>query len=113
MRRVIEEAGITSVKLARESFEDLEILILMYADDLVAMCDNVADLESFVRAFEKVTQELGLTMNIKKACIVSLKQLKEGDEIINKIVQVKPVHKNIKTLYRNIKNDWTKEERRS
>ncbi|CAF1345864.1 unnamed protein product [Didymodactylos carnosus] len=86
MRRVIEEVGIIGVKLAydsgdffhsaQESFEDLSINV--YADDLVAMCDNAADLESFVRAFEKVTQELSLTMSIKKTCIMSLKQLKEG-----------------------------------
>jgi hypothetical protein len=31
----------------------------------------------FIRSFEKVTQQFVLTINIKKTCLMSLKQLKE------------------------------------
>jgi hypothetical protein len=31
----------------------------------------------FIRSFEKVAQQFGLTINVKKPCLMSLKQLKE------------------------------------
>ncbi|CAF1408260.1 unnamed protein product [Didymodactylos carnosus] len=87
MRKILAEVGVSGVKLAygngdfyhstREAHEDIEILYLIYADDVVAMCTTAADLEKFIRTFEKVTQECGLTMSVKKTCIMSLKQLKE------------------------------------
>ncbi|CAF0801605.1 unnamed protein product [Didymodactylos carnosus] len=87
MRKILAEVGVSGVKLAygngdfyhstREAHEDIEILDLIYADDVVAMCTTAADLEKFIRTFEKVTQECGLTMSVKKTCIMSLKQLKE------------------------------------
>jgi hypothetical protein len=61
----------------KDAFEELDILSLMYADDLLAMCNSADDLERFIRTFEKVTQEFGLTMSVKKTCIMTLKQLKE------------------------------------
>ena len=90
MRRVIDKAnmmGVTGIKLAcgsndfchanRHNYEDLHVLTLMYADDLVAMCNNALDLEIFIQSFEQLSQETGLTMNIKKTCIMSIKQLQE------------------------------------
>jgi hypothetical protein len=41
------------------------------------MCEKISDLEKFISCFEKVTQQYGLTMNIKKTCVMSLQQLKE------------------------------------
>lgn len=49
----------------------------MYADDLVAINDKATDIERFIQTFEKVTQQCGLTMNIKKSCMMSPKQFKE------------------------------------
>jgi hypothetical protein len=90
IRKVIEEAGINGIKLAfgsrdffhtnKDQFEDLDVVALMYADDLVAISDKVADIERFIRTFEKVTQQCGLTMNVKKTCIMSLKQFKEDSQ---------------------------------
>jgi hypothetical protein len=87
MRKVNAEVGVEGIKLAygksdffhtaKDAFEELNILTLMYADDLVAMCKSANDLEKFIKSFEKVTQEFGLTMSVKKTCIMSLKQLKE------------------------------------
>ncbi|CAF3297940.1 unnamed protein product, partial [Rotaria sp. Silwood2] len=90
MRRVIEQVkllGITGIKMAYGSsdffhpasanYEDFDVLILLYADDLVTMCDSATDLELFIQCFEQVTQEFGLTMSVKKACIMSLKQLQQ------------------------------------
>ena len=90
MRRVmdkVKQMGVSGMKLAygnndfhhtdRDKYEEFELLTLMYADDLVMMCDNSLDLEIFIRTFEQVTQEFGLTMSIKKTCIMSLKQLQE------------------------------------
>jgi hypothetical protein len=87
MRKVIEEADVEGIKLAygksdffhttKDVFEELNILVLMYADDLVAMCNSADDLEKFIKTFEKVTQKFGLTMSVKKTCIMTLKQLKE------------------------------------
>ena len=32
----------------------------MYADDLVVMCKTADDLETFIKTFEKVTQQFGM-----------------------------------------------------
>jgi len=76
IRKVIDEAGINGIKLAfgskdffhtdKDHFEDLDVVALMYADDLVAISDKAADIELFIRTFERVTQQCGLTMNVKK-----------------------------------------------
>lgn len=47
-----------------EIYDEFRLLTLMYADDLVVLCDNTTDLEIFIRIFEETTHELGLTMNI-------------------------------------------------
>ncbi|CAF4865461.1 unnamed protein product, partial [Rotaria sp. Silwood1] len=50
----------------RENYENFSILTLLYADDLVVMFETAPDLATFIRTFEQVTQEFGLTMSIKK-----------------------------------------------
>ncbi|CAF1656013.1 unnamed protein product, partial [Adineta ricciae] len=90
MRRVIvtaKQMGITGIQLAygsndfhhtdHDKYEEFDLLALMYADDLVTMCDIMADLEIFIRIFQQVTQQFGLTMSIKKTRVMSLKQLRE------------------------------------
>jgi hypothetical protein len=89
IRKVLEEANVEGVRLAygsndfhhgaREMFENIDILTLMYADDLVAMTKTLDDLERFIRIFEKVTQDYGLTMSVEKTCVMSLQQLKENN----------------------------------
>ncbi len=64
----------------RENHENFSILTLLYADDLVATSDNIDSLEKCIRAFEKVSQEYGLTLNVKKTCIMTLQQLKEDQD---------------------------------
>ncbi|CAF1316375.1 unnamed protein product [Adineta steineri] len=85
--KIIEEAGVTGVKFSygsndffharRERYENFNILALLYADDLVVMCGTASDLTTFIRAFEKVTQEFGLTMSVKKTCTMTLQQFTE------------------------------------
>ncbi|CAF1295695.1 unnamed protein product [Adineta ricciae] len=90
MRSVIvtaKQMGVTGIQLAygsndfhhtdHDKYEEFDLLALMYADDLVTMCDNMADLEIFIRTFEQVTQQFGLTMSIKKTRVMSLKPLRE------------------------------------
>ncbi|CAF4739663.1 unnamed protein product [Rotaria sp. Silwood2] len=84
---VKEEASLTDIKLAhgsndfyhsgREKYEEFDILTLIYADDLIAMCNTINDLEKFILVFEKVTQQHGLIMSVKKTCIMSLQQFKQ------------------------------------
>ncbi|CAF1140634.1 unnamed protein product [Didymodactylos carnosus] len=86
MRRVLEKLSVlnlTGIKLvyARDfvsgsNDEELELLSLLYADD-VAAADNPPDIELFIRTFDEVSQEFGLTMSIKKTCILPVRQLKE------------------------------------
>jgi hypothetical protein len=76
IRKVINEAAVSGVKFSygsndffhgrNEKYNVFDILTLLYADDLVVMCETVTDLEKFIRSFEKMTQQYGLTMNIKK-----------------------------------------------
>ncbi|CAF4230155.1 unnamed protein product [Rotaria magnacalcarata] len=87
IRRIIDEADVTGVKFSygsndfchgrSEKHDDFDILALLYADDLVVVCETAIDLEKFIKSFEKVTQQFGLTMSIKKTCLMSLQQLKE------------------------------------
>ncbi len=90
MRRIIEKAnilGVTGIKLAygssdffhsdRDNYEDFHLLALMYADDLVTICDNNLDLEIFIQTFDQITQDFGLTMSVKKTCIMSLQQFQQ------------------------------------
>ncbi len=42
------------------------ILDLLYADDLVLICENEDDLNKVVQCFEDMTQKWGLTISVKK-----------------------------------------------
>ena len=76
IREVINEAAISGVKFSYGSNDffheknknhvDFDILALLYADDLLVMCEKIADLEKFTSCLERVTQQYGLTMNIKQ-----------------------------------------------
>jgi hypothetical protein len=48
------------------------------------MCEISDDLETFIETFEKITQEYGLSMSVKKTCIMTLKQLEVDQN--NKII---------------------------
>ena len=84
IRKVLEEANITGLRFShgsndffhgpREKGVGFDVLTLMYADDLTAMCNTLYDLEKFIKSFEKVTQQYGLTMSVKKTCVMSLQQ---------------------------------------
>ena len=104
IRQVIEQAkilGIKGIKLAHGSndfyhpnsdpYDNLDILLLIYADDLVVMCESGTDLELFIQCFEQTTQKFGLTMSVKKTCIMTLKQL-EQDLLTNKVTKNKEIH---------------------
>jgi hypothetical protein len=112
IKKVIDEAAISGVKFSygsddffhgqSEKHIDFHLLALLYADDLVVMCDKATDLEKFIRSFEKVTQEFGLTMSIKKTCLMSLQQLKEDQN--RKVLKGQNInHKNIDINIRNQK----------
>lgn len=87
VRKAIEDADVTGVTFSygsneffhkrNEKHDKFHILALLYADDLVAMCETTEDLQKFIRSFEKVTQQFGLVMSIKKTCLMSLQQLEE------------------------------------
>ena len=40
------------------------------------MCNTLSDLEKFIKSFEKVTQQYGLTMSVKKTCFMSTQHFK-------------------------------------
>jgi len=58
VRKVIDEAAVSGVKFS-------------YGRNLVAMCETAADRETFIRSFQKVTQQFGLTISIKKICLTT------------------------------------------
>ncbi|CAF5135997.1 unnamed protein product, partial [Rotaria socialis] len=72
------------------------MLALLYADDVVGCFDNVTDLKLFVGVFEEVSQEYGITMSIKKTCVMQCRQLKvdasrkiiKGEEIIHPLIDI-------------------------
>ncbi|CAF2715329.1 unnamed protein product [Rotaria sp. Silwood2] len=85
MKQIIKQANVQGVKLSwrlgdfwlsgkGNGSHHVHLLTLMYADDIVIMCDNPKNLEHFIKAFERVTNDFGLNMNIKKTCTMSLKQ---------------------------------------
>ena len=81
MRNILKQARVEGVTMSYRlgdlwnsgngSNDDVKLLALMYADDIAVMCQSIQDLEKFIKAFEKGTQDFGLTMNIKKSCVVS------------------------------------------
>ena len=88
MRQILDQAGAGSVTIRhrlgdlwysdRGNSDDVKLLALTYADDIAVMCQNTQDLEKFIKTFEKVTQDFGLTMDIKKTCIMSLRQFQKS-----------------------------------
>ena len=76
IRKVLEEGGKGGIKLAcgssdfyhgkSEKYDLFDILVLMYADDLMALCNSLQDLEKFILTFETVTQKYDVTMSVKK-----------------------------------------------
>ena len=82
IRKVLEETGIGGMKLAcgssdfyhgkSEKYDLFDILVLTYADDLMALCKCLQDLEKLILTFETVTQKYGLTMSVKKTVIMSM-----------------------------------------
>ena len=53
------------------------------------MCETPNDLEMFMKTCEKITQYYGLTMNVKKMCIMALQQFEEDhNRIIIKNIAV-------------------------
>ncbi|CAF4518527.1 unnamed protein product [Rotaria magnacalcarata] len=112
IRKVIDEASAAGVKFSygsndffhgsREKYKNFNVLALLYADDLVAMCETTDDLEKFIRSFEKITQKFDLTMSVKKTCIMTLQQLKEDQH--GKVLKGQEVnHPNININIRNQK----------
>ncbi|CAF3405297.1 unnamed protein product, partial [Rotaria socialis] len=95
IKKVLEQCSVEGVTFAygstdfyhgaRDKFENFDILALMYADDLVALTQTLDDLKLFIKIFENVTQAYGLTMSVKKTCVMSIQQFKEG--INGKIVK--------------------------
>ncbi|CAF4852839.1 unnamed protein product, partial [Rotaria sp. Silwood2] len=55
----------------------MNVLDLAYADDLAIMSESTTELEEFIQDFETITQKCGLTMNVKKTLIMSVKQLQQ------------------------------------
>ncbi|CAF3565234.1 unnamed protein product [Rotaria sp. Silwood1] len=88
MRIILEQAGVKGVTMSYRlgdlwysghgNSNDIKLLALMYADDIAVMCQSIQDLEKFIKAFDEITQNFGLTMNIKKTCIMSLKQFQKS-----------------------------------
>ena len=87
MRQILDRMvtlNVAGVKLAygRDFFQstsnnnkDIELLALLYADDVVGCFDDATDLKLFVGVFEEVSQEYGIPMSIKKTCIMQCRQL--------------------------------------
>ncbi|CAF1351176.1 unnamed protein product [Rotaria magnacalcarata] len=112
IKKVLEQCSVEGVTFAygstdfyhgaRDKFENFDILALMYADDLVALTQTLDDLKLFIKIFENVTQAYGLTMSVKKTCVMSIQQFKEG--INGKIVKNQEVDiPDIEIIIRNQK----------
>lgn len=108
IRKVLEETQANGIKMAyghdfqppsgdRHKF--LNILDLAYADDLAVLSESAAELENFINVFETITQTYGLTMNVKKTMIMSLKQSQQdpnGRIIKGQMVNQHDFHINIR-----------------
>ena len=62
----------------------------MYADDLMALCNSLQDLEKFILTCEIVTQKYGLTMSVKKPVIMSTEEFKTDSN--GKVLKQKEIH---------------------
>ncbi|CAF4744704.1 unnamed protein product, partial [Rotaria sp. Silwood2] len=131
MKQIIQQANVQGVTLSYRlgdlwlsgrgnGSHNVHLLTLMYADDIVVMCDSPKNLEHFIKVFERVTNDFGLTMNIQKTCTMSLKQFektieknetegKEKDAPSNIVIQDQNIEtvNNFNYLGCNIANDQT------
>ena len=91
MRQVIQQANVHGITLSYHlsdfwlsnrgnNSHDVHLLTLMYADDIVVMCDSTKSLEHFVKVFVRITQDFGLNLNVQKTCTMSLKQLEKATQ---------------------------------
>ena len=79
----LEVLQITGVKLsygkdffhATPTDDEIDLLALLYADDLTLCADNTLDLEMAIQAFEETSQRYGLTMSVKKTCVMPVRQM--------------------------------------
>ena len=100
IRKVLEEAGILGMKLAygssnfyhgkSEKYDLFDILVLMYADDLMALRNSLQDLEKFILTYEIITQKYGLTMSVKKTVIMSMEEFETDSN--GKVIKQKEIH---------------------
>ena len=67
----------------REKYVNFDVLTLMYADDLVVLCNTLDDVEKFIKSFEKITQQYGLTMSVKKTYVMSLQHFQVDQPLIS------------------------------
>ncbi|CAF4074483.1 unnamed protein product [Adineta steineri] len=114
IRKVIDQAGASGVQFVygsndfyhgpRENYDKCDILNLLYADDLVVMCETTNDLEIFINTFEIITQEYGLVMSVKKTCIMTLQQYEE-DQMRKVLKNLEVNHPIIDLNIRNQKID--------
>ena len=100
IRRVLDEAGIGGIKLAcsssdfyhwkSEKYDLFNILVLMHADDLMALCNSLQDLEKFILTFEIVTQKYGLTTSVKETVIMSMEEFETDSS--GKVMKQNEIH---------------------
>ena len=112
IKQVNNEAAVTGVNFSYDSNDffhrsgekhiNFHALALLYADDLVVMCENATDIKKFIRVFDKIALQYGLTMNTKKTCLMSLRQLKE-DQYRKTLKGQNVNHKNIDISIRDQK----------
>ena len=88
MRNVLEQVRVEGVTInyrlgdlwnsGNGNNDDVKLLTLMYVDDIAVMYQSIQDLEKFIKTFEKGTHDFGRTINIKKICVLSLKQFQKS-----------------------------------
>ena len=88
MRNVLEQARVEGVTMSYRlgdlwnsgdgNNDDVKLLALVCADGISVMRQSIQDLEKFIKAFAKDAQDFGLTMNIKKTCVMFLRQFQKS-----------------------------------
>jgi hypothetical protein len=88
INRVIDETDVIGVQFSynsndffhgeSEKYEMCDLLVLLYVDNLMVLWESAGELERFIRTFERVIEECGLTMSMKKSNTMNLEYFEKG-----------------------------------
>jgi hypothetical protein len=88
INRVIDETGVIGVQFSynsndffhgeSEKYEMCDLLVLLYVDNLMVLCESAGELERFIQTSKRAIKVCGLAMRMKKSNTMNLEHFEKG-----------------------------------